>query len=186
MFLRVANVGEQDHVLEEGALVDQGSTEFSVNVAGLGTKGRGQDTKRRSLDHRSMCGKRLSSQRNQELVELLQEFEDVFYTGGELGTVHVGVEHHIRLKEATAPIAHRPRRLSPQEEAEVRQEIDDLTKMGVVRQSNSPWAVPIVCARKADRKLRLAIDYRGLNHGVSLPATLHPIPRIDDLFDRLG
>ena len=45
--------------------------------------------------------------------------------------------------------------------------------------------VPIVCARKANGKLRLAIDFRGLN-GVSLPATLHPIPRIDDLFDRLG
>ena len=43
-----------------------------------------------------------------------------------LGTVHVGVEHHIRLKEDTAPIAHRPGRLSPEEEAEVRKETNDL------------------------------------------------------------
>ena len=56
--------------------------------------------------------------------------------------------------------------------------------MGVVRQSNSPWTASIVCARKADGRLRLAIYYRGLNV-VSLAATLHPIPRIDDLFDRL-
>ena len=57
--------------------------------------------------------------------------------------------------------------------------------MGVIRQSNSPWAAPIVCARKSNGRLRLAIDYRGLN-SVSVPATLHPIPRMDDLYDRLG
>ena len=185
VFLRLANIGEDNHVIEEGTLVGQGSTQFSVNVAGLGSKGYGRNEKRKSLDFGSMCGDKLSSQQRRELEDLLCEFEDVFYTDGELGTVHVGVEHHIRLKEETAPIAHRPRRLSPEEEAEVRQEIDDLMEMGVVRQSNSPWAAPIVCARKADGRLRLAIDYRGLN-GVSLPATLHHIPRIDDLFDRLG
>ncbi len=62
----------------------------------------------------------------------MEEYSDVFYTDGELGTVHVGVEHHIRLKDETAPIAHRPRRLSPEEAAEVKQEIDDLMNMGVV------------------------------------------------------
>ena len=57
--------------------------------------------------------------------------------------------------------------------------------MGVIRKSNSPWAAPIVCARKANGDLRLAIDYRGVNK-VSQPATLHPIPVIEDLLDRLG
>lgn len=39
---------------------------------------------------------------------------------------------------------------------------------------------PIVCAR-----LRLAIDYRGVNK-VSSPATLYPLPVIEDLLGRLG
>ena len=128
-----------------------------------------------------MCGDNLNQSQKQEMINLLQEYSDVFYSEGELGTVHVGVEHHIRLKEDAAPIAHRPRRLSPEEEIEVRQEIHDLMEMGVVRESNSPWAAPIVCARKSDGKLRLAI-----NNSISLPATLQPILRIDDLFDRLG
>ena len=57
--------------------------------------------------------------------------------------------------------------------------------MGVIRQSNSPWASPVVCARKSDGTLRLALDYMKLNEA-SEPATLHPIPLIDDLFDRLA
>ena len=77
---------------------------------------------------------------------------------------------NFKLKEDTAPIAHRPRRLSPEEEAEFSKEIYDRMEMG---------------ARTVDRRLRLAIDYRGLNH-ISLPATFHPITRIYDLLDRLG
>ena len=49
--------------------------------------------------------------------------------------------------------------------------------------SNSAWAAPVVCARRTNGKLRLALDYKGPNK-VSAPANLHPIPRMDDLMDR--
>ena len=39
--------------------------------------------------------------------------------------------------------------------------------------------------RRADGTLRLGLDYRKLNEA-SEPATLHPIPLIDDLLDRLA
>ena len=184
VYLKVANVGEDEYLIKEGSVVGSGTSTFAVNVASLGSR-RTDGKREKNVDYSKMCGKQLHQGQRKELVDLLEEYEDVFYTEGVLGTVHVGVEHRIRLKEGTAPIAHRPRRLSPDEETEVMKEIDDLMEMGVVGQSNSPWAAPIVCARKSDGRLRLAIDYRGLNN-VSLPATLHPIPRIDDLFDRLG
>ena len=184
IYLRVANVGADQCLIKEGTVVGSGTSTFAVNIASLGSRRR-NSTRGKKVDSAKMCGKQLPQGQRKELLDLLEEYEDVFYTEGELGTVHVGVEHRIKLKEGTAPVAHRPRRLSPDEETEVRKEIDDLMEMGVVRQSNSPWAAPIVCARKSDGRLRLAIDYRGLNN-VSLPATLHPIPRIDDLFDRLG
>ena len=57
--------------------------------------------------------------------------------------------------------------------------------MRVIRQSNSPWAAPVICARRTDGTLRLALDYRKLNE-VSEPATLHPIPLIDNLLDHLA
>ncbi len=82
-------------------------------------------------------------------------------------------------------MACRPRRLSQEEEREVKKEIDTLLEQGLIRRSNSPWASPVVCARRADGSLRLALDYRLVN-AVSYPATLHPIPLIEDLLDRLA
>lgn len=67
----------------------------------------------------------------------------------------------------------------------MRKELTKLQEMKVVRKSCSPWAAPIVCARRQDGSFRLAIDYRGVN-SLSSPATLHPLPVIEDLFDRFG
>ena len=64
-------------------------------------------------------------------------------------------------------------------------QLDTLLEQGLIRSSNSPWASPVVCARRADGTLRLALDYRLVN-AVSYPATLHPIPLIEDLLDRLA
>lgn len=187
-FLKLANVGEEEVLLEKGTVIGKVARSFKVsNIAMRSThsknKGKGADTK--GIDIDTMCGRQLPKNQRDQMKSLLHEFQDVFYTGGELPRVTIGVEHSIRLKEDAAPVAFRPRRLAPDEEIEVREEITTLKKMGVVRESNSPWAAPIVCARKSDGKLRLAIDYRGIN-SVSVPATLHPIPRMDDLFDRLG
>ena len=51
--------------------------------------------------------------------------------------------------------------------------------------SKSPWAAPIVCARRKNSQLHPVIDYRALN-AQSLTTTLHPILYMDDLLDRLG
>ena len=130
-------------------------------------------------------GQNLTGQQREELRNLFVKFSDVFYTGGPLPLVDVGVEHTVRVKEPTTPIACRPRRLDPVSEQEVKRELEKLLEMRVIRQSNSPWAAPVVCARRADGTLRLALDYRKLNEA-SEPVTLHPIPLIDDLLDHLA
>ena len=127
----------------------------------------------------------LEPSKSGQLIGLLNRYEDVLYKGGELPIVRVGVEHTIRLKEDRSPVVSKPRRLSKELTDEVREHVDELLKQGVVRESNNQWASPIVCARKKDGSLRMAIDYRMTNEK-SNTATLHPRPLIDDLLDRLG
>ena len=64
------------------------------------------------------------------------------------------------------------------------EEITYLLGQGLITQSTSPWAPPIVVARKKNGRIRLAIDYRALN--AQTFDQHHPIPRIDDLIDHLG
>ena len=79
----------------------------------------------------------------------------------------------------------KPRRLSQAEMVEVRKEIEDLLRQGLIETSSSPWSAPIVCVRRKNGQLRLTMDYRALN-AQTISSSAHPIPLIEDLLDRLG
>ena len=183
VWVRVANVGGDEQKLEAGLEVASLTSDMWCSS---GNAGRAFSVKSR-FDGRlkGMCSDKLSSKKKSELTQVLSKYSSVFYDKGELPLVRIGVEHTLNLDRKETPIASRPRRLSPDLEKEVREELKELEEMGVIRSSSSPWAAPIVCARRANGKLRLAIDYRGLN-SVTHPATLHPIPLVEDLFDRLS
>ena len=55
---------------------------------------------------------------------------------------------------------------------------------GIIEPSSSEWASPIVLVNKKDGTLKLCVDYRRLNVESQMDA--YPMPRIDDLIDRLG
>ena len=67
---------------------------------------------------------------------------------------------------------------------EVARQLKNMQQTGVIKPSNSPWASPIVLVRKKDGSLRFCVDYRHLNSVTK--ADTFPLPRIDDLLDRLG
>ena len=183
--IKVANLNGEEATMKKGdwiATLD-GDRWVTDSKAGSAFK----NTSRKSdFDWREMCCKNLDKNKTSQLTDLLlKKHKTVFYDGKTLPIVQVGVEHTIKLKEDSPPTAFRPRRLSRELADEVREHIDKLLKEGVIRESNSPWASPIVCARKADGSLRLVIDYRCTN-AKSVTATLHPIPLIEDLLDRLA
>lgn len=81
------------------------------------------------------------------------------------------------------PISSRPRRLSFSDIEALRLILDDLLKRGVIRESASPYASPIVLARKKTGEIRLCVDFRELNKitvGDNFPCQL-----IDDNLDSL-
>ncbi|WVZ63580.1 hypothetical protein U9M48_013203 [Paspalum notatum var. saurae] len=93
------------------------------------------------------------------------------------------IEFLIELLHSTAPIAKRQYRVAPKEQGLIKENIDELLGKGFIRPSSSPWAFPVLFVDKKDGTRRMCVDYRALND-VTIK-NKYPLPRIDDLFDRL-
>lgn len=116
------------------------------------------------------------------LLQLVNDFRDCFaLDSSELGVTHV-TEMSIRLNDAT-PVCYKPYRLPFSERAKVREMIGDLLANGIIQESESPYASPIVLVRKKNNDYRLCVvDYRALNKNT----LKDPMPVIDDQLDRLS
>eukprot|EP00731_Ephydatia_muelleri_P020019 Em0012g844a len=93
------------------------------------------------------------------------------------------------LCELSAEISNTPRKTHLTEHRietgeKVEKEIQEMLEGGIITPSNSEWSSPVVLVRKKDGSLRLCVHYRRLN-SVSESDT-YPMPRIDDLIDKLG
>ena len=77
-----------------------------------------------------------------------------------------------------------PYRMNPDDCATVRKQIDDWKEHGVITDSISPWSSNVVLVRKADKKARVAIDYRKLNAITKKDAYM--LPRVDHVFDMMS
>lgn len=58
-------------------------------------------------------------------------------------------------------------------------EVEALLQLGIAERSSSPWAHPIVLAKKKDGSFRLCVDLRAINHNTQ--PDHNPIPKIDEL-----
>ncbi len=66
----------------------------------------------------------------------------------------------------------------------LKQEVEMMLEMGVIEPSRSEWSSPVVIVPKKDGTLRVCIDFRKLNAQSRFDA--YPMPRIDDLLERIG
>jgi hypothetical protein len=93
------------------------------------------------------------------------------------------VDHRIELVPGSAPPSRPTFRLSEFELGELKKQLEELVKAGFIRPSKSPFGAPILFVKKKDGTMRMCIDYRALNN-ITVKNS-YPLPRVDELFDRL-
>ncbi|KAG1937128.1 interleukin-1 receptor accessory protein-like 1-A, partial [Pimephales promelas] len=91
--------------------------------------------------------------------------------------------HEIRLNDSR-PFRERSRRLAPADWEDVRQHLQELKSAGMISESRSPYASPIVVVRKKSGKVRMCVDYRTLNQR-TIPDQ-YTVPRIEDALHSLS
>ncbi|GBG80622.1 hypothetical protein CBR_g31082 [Chara braunii] len=94
------------------------------------------------------------------------------------------ISHEIILEAGAVPPKGCIYRMSEEELEVLRAQLNDLLAKGWIRPSSSPYGAPILFVRKKNKDLRLCIDYRKLN--AQTVKNVGPLPRIDDLLERLG
>jgi hypothetical protein len=121
----------------------------------------------------------------EEIQELLGEFADIVVD--ELPCLLPpirSISHHIDLIPRSIFPNKAVYRLTPQENEEVKRQVQDLMDKGLIRESFSPCIVPTVLNPKKDGGWRMCIDSREINK-ITIRYRF-PLPRMDDLMDCLS
>lgn len=105
----------------------------------------------------------LSEEWKERITKTLNSIPEVFVTG-DLDHGHTtAVKHKISLSDPT-PFKQRARPIHPSDYEVVRLHLKELLDAGIIRESESPFASPIVAVKKKNGAIRLCVDYRKLNN----------------------
>lgn len=188
--LRLANISNQQVVLKANTLVGYAVT--NVEVISSKNRLKGIEVNALDVDHEKPTIDRFPLAHlngdSKELVEaLIAEYEDIFSEGDAVLSSATKVKHAI-ITDNVTPIAKRPYRVPYHQKEILQKEIDRLLEKGVIRPSSSPWSAPVVLIVKKlpdnTMKVRMCIDYRGLN--AVTKRDYYPLPNLQTSLDQLG
>ncbi|MCW4343987.1 MAG: reverse transcriptase family protein [Candidatus Thiodiazotropha endolucinida] len=126
----------------------------------------------------------LPDDQKRKLMIFLGKNSDVFAKdSSDIGCTHL---HYHRIETGDhPPYRQRPYRQSPQNIEIIQQHVQQMLKDGIITESNSTWAAPVVLvSKKKTKEMRFAIDYRGLNARTQV--INFPIPDLQDALDSVG
>ncbi len=117
-----------------------------------------------------------------ELIQDLTEFKEIFAVpGNDLGCIP-HIEHEIPTGD-TPPVRTKPYRTPFNLQAEIERQTQELLGAGVIQESTSPYASPVIIVPKKDGEARMCIDFRKLNALTLAPQW--PLPNITEIIDSL-
>ena len=141
----------------------------------------------------------VSEETLQRFEKLCEDQQDAFSKNNrDIGRTQL-IEMEIDTGESV-PLAQNPYTLPLKHYDWVRKEIETLEKAGIIERSLSPWASPVIVVPKKSApdeppRRRLCVDYRRVNalqqevkrtDKSTGCLTLYPLPKIDEMFAKLG
>ncbi|MCO5599007.1 hypothetical protein L7F22_053106 [Adiantum nelumboides] len=124
-------------------------------------------------------------QEDLELSNFLDQFQDVFIDDipKELPPKRGDDDHMIELIPGSSPPNKPPYKVSQAQQEEIMRQVNELVDKEMARPSSSPFFSPVLLVQKKDGTYRMCVDYRALNR-ITIRNRL-PVPRVEDLFDKL-
>lgn len=125
----------------------------------------------------------ISEEAKQQCADLIREFKDcIACSVKDLGKTEAA-SLDIRCT-SDVPVVYRPYRLAETEKRIVREIIQELLANNIIRESNSPYASPIIPVKKKSVEYRMCVDYRKLN-AITIKDK-YSMPLIEEQIDKLG
>ena len=125
-------------------------------------------------------GSNLTDEQRSEFMDLANQFSSLFTEAP--GTTDLA-QHHIKLT-SDEPVRSRPYPVPYSMRESLKKDIADMIKMGVIRESDLPYASPVVVVKKKDNTNRVFLDYRKLNKLTVIDP--EPMPTAEHLFQKLS
>ena len=129
----------------------------------------------------------LSPTIRKELIDLLQDYNDVFaWSYQNMPGLDTDIMvHRLPLREECTPVKQKLRRVKLEMLLKIKEEVKKQLDAGFLEVSKYPqWVANVVLVLKKDGKVRMCVDYQDLNK-VS-PKDNFPLPHIDTLVDNMA
>lgn len=134
--------------------------------------------------NKALKGKGIGKSDRKKIKNLLNKYKEYFARKIHIHHANkVIAPYKIRLQDNVKPVIEAMGRLSPERQAEIDKSIQDLANRGLIEEGNGAWRSRVLLVKKPDGTWRTTIDYRKLN-ALTIPDG-YPMPRIDDMLDRL-
>ena len=166
----------EPEVVDVCSLITALPDEEAVDGLSLGPQTEERDTEDRVWSKTKGLAS-LSQDQQQELVELLKRYQDVFR---DVPVVADFPPYSLDTGDC-APISQRPYRPGLMWKDKIKQ---GLMKDGIVQPSHSPWSSPVMAVPKQDGSVRVCVDFRAINKHTKLDR--YPLPHIDELLAKVG
>jgi hypothetical protein len=116
-------------------------------------------------------------------IHAVRDFPDVFLEELLGMPPDMEVEFVIDLLPGTTPTSKRSYRMYVEELKELKKQLTELQEAEYIHSGSSPCGAPILFVQKKEGSQGMCMDYRSLNDATVKNKC--PLPRIDDLFNRM-